>query len=110
MQLRVLKEFEMEQVEASVEGGWTFLTNHAHVLICLGREPELRLRDVALKVGITERAVQRIVADLERAGILEKSRDGRRNRYEVKENRPLRHPIESHRTVGHLLAMVRAEE
>lgn len=85
---------------------WTFLTNHSHVLICLAREPEILLRDVAVQVGITERAVQRIVADLETAGYLTRVRAGRRNHYEINANLPLRHPIEAHRTVGILLALV----
>ena len=88
------------------EAGWTFLTNHAHVLICLAREPELTLRAVALKVGITERAVQRIVAELEGAGVLHRTRDGRRNRYEIVLQVPLRHELEAHRTVGDLLSLV----
>ena len=88
---------------------WTFLTNHTHVLILLAREPDLRLRDVAERVGITERAVQRIVADLEEAAVLTRSRDGRRNRYEVHPDQPLRHAIEGHRTVGDLLKIVEAE-
>ncbi len=88
------------------EAGWTFLTNHSHVLICLAAEPGLRLRDVAEKVGITERAVQRIVSDLEEAGIITKSRDGRRNQYLVNLSHRLRHSVEAHRTVGDLLEMV----
>src|SRR5690349_3872620 len=83
-------------------GSWTFLTNHAHVLLCLAREPELRLRDVAGRVGITERAVQRIVADLEEGRYLTRERTGRRNRYEIHPDLPLRHPIEAHRRVGAL--------
>lgn len=85
---------------------WTFLSNHAHVLLCIAQEPESRLRDVAERVGITERAVQRIVADLEEAGYLSRSREGRRNRYEVHANRPLRHPIESHREVSVLIDLI----
>lgn len=85
---------------------WTFLTNHAHVLICLAREEELTLREVSVRVGITERAVQRIVADLEEAGVLVRNRDGRRNRYEIQTAMPLRHVIEAHRSVGDLLTMV----
>ena len=88
--------------------GWTFFTNHTHVLICLAREPELRLRDVAERVSITERAVQRIVADLEAAQILTRTRDGRRNRYEVHADRPLRHAVEAHCKVGDILRMVEA--
>ena len=83
--------------------GWTFLTNHAHVLACLARRPELRLREVAQAVGITERAVQRIVADLRAEGYLVRERRGRRNGYEVRRDRPLRHPVEAHRTIGDLL-------
>lgn len=65
------------------DASWGFLTNHAYVLLCLRREPDARMREVAARVGITERAVQRIVAELEREGYLVRSRDGRRNRYEV---------------------------
>ena len=85
---------------------WTFLTNHAHVLILIAADPEIKLRDAALRVGITERAVQRIVADLEAAGILARSREGRRNRYTVFPKQPLRHPVEAHRTVADLLALI----
>lgn len=85
---------------------WTFLTNHSHVLICLAKDADLRLRDVASQVGITERAVQKIVLELEAAGVITRSRDGRRNRYAIHRERPLRHPIEAHRKVGDLLEMV----
>lgn len=83
--------------------GWTFLTNHTHVLVCLSRDPEMRMRDVAAQVGITERAVQRIVQELEAYGVLERQRDGRRNRYRINGKKPLRHQLESHRIVGGLL-------
>lgn len=86
--------------------GWTFLTNHAHVLFCIAQDPEVRLRDVATRVGITERAVQRIVTDLEGAGYLTVSKEGRRNRYRVNYGLPLRHPIERHRTVASLIELV----
>jgi DNA-binding transcriptional ArsR family regulator len=85
---------------------WTFLSNHGHVLVCVALDPESRLRDVAASVGITERAVQKIVDDLEEAGIVTRERSGRRNRYRLNVNVPLRHPLESHRTVGSLLGMV----
>jgi DNA-binding transcriptional ArsR family regulator len=88
------------------EAGWTFLTNHAHVLLSIAGDPEIRIRDVALRVGITERAVQRIVADLEEQGYLTISKEGRRNRYEVHLCRPLRHPIEAHHTVEALIGLV----
>lgn len=85
---------------------WTFLTNHSHVLVCLADDPELRIRDIAERVGITERATQRIVAELAASGYLEKERDGRRNRYRVVTDRPLRHPVEGTHTVGELLRAV----
>jgi hypothetical protein len=85
---------------------WTFLTNHAIVLLCLASDPGQRLRDVALAVGITERAVQRIVADLEGAGYLTRTRVGRRNQYEVHADLPLRHPAQRHRQVGDLITLL----
>ena len=85
---------------------WTFLTNHAHVLFCLSKDPGIRLRDVADRVGITERAVQRIVTELETAGFITRQRNGRRNSYTVHRHHPLRHPIESHRSVADLLALI----
>lgn len=91
---------------ATVPAPWTFLTNHAHVLFCLSRDPELRMREVAAAVGVTERAVQRIVADLEEAGYLRRERSGRRNHYELQAERPLRHPIEKHCLVSELLAVL----
>ena len=90
--------------------GWTFLTNHAHVLILLSQDASQVLREVALKVGITERAVQRIIADLELDGFIERERVGRKNHYRILTKRPLRHPIESHRTIGDLIAMIVADE
>lgn len=95
-----------EATTAPVLPAWTFLSNHAHVLLLLAREPEIRLRDVAVRVGITERAVQRIVADLEEGRYLERERNGRRNRYRVHRERPLRHPIEAHRDIGTLLSLI----
>ena len=85
---------------------WTFLSNHAHVLVCLAQDPDARLRDVALSVGITERAVQKIVSDLEEAGVIVRERAGRRNSYRLRLDVPLRHALESHKTVGTLLSLV----
>jgi DNA-binding Lrp family transcriptional regulator len=85
---------------------WTFLSNHAHVLVCLARDPDTRLRDVAVEVGITERAVQGIVRDLEAAGIIVRERLGRRNSYRMRLDVPLRHPLEAHCSVRALLSMV----
>jgi len=85
---------------------WTFLTNHSHVLVLLARNPSLVLREVAQQVGITERAVQRIIADLETGGFVEREKIGRQNHYQIRANQPLRHSIESHRTIGDLLALL----
>lgn len=88
---------------------WTFLTNHAHVLLCVARDPEVRLRDVAEDVGITERAAQRIVSDLEEAGYLERRREGRRNRYRLNPQMPLRHPLEHDHAIGEILQVLIAD-
>ena len=85
---------------------WTFLTNHAHVLILLAQDSSVTLRQVALKIGITERAVQRIIADLEQDGFIEREKVGRRNHYRILDKRSLRHPIESHRSIGDLIALI----
>ena len=85
---------------------WTFLTNHLHELMCLQRDARTRVRDMASHVGITERAVQRIVHELEEAGVITRTREGRRNRYRINRNVHLRHPLESHCTVGDLLGMI----
>ena len=89
---------------------WTFLTNHSHVLVLLHDNPEIVLREVAMRVGITERAVQRIIQDLEADGFIQRERVGRRNRYTVKVDEPLRHPIESHRKIGDLLNLIQSED
>ena len=85
---------------------WTFLSNHAHVLVSLHRDQRARVRDVAEAVGITERAVLSILADLEREGIVERVREGRRNRYDLLLDAPLRHPLEQQRTVRELLDLL----
>ena len=86
--------------------GWTFLTNHAHVLICLWQNPDLRMREVAQAVGITERAVQKIVVDLEGERYLSRRKTGRRNRYSVRLRRPLRHSLEDHLRIGDLMQLI----
>lgn len=98
---------DSQQTNRTKPTGWTFLTNHSHVLITLALEPDLVLREVAERVGITERAVQKIVQELEEGGVLVRTREGRRNRYRIKEGRALRHPVEGHRRVRDLLDMVR---
>lgn len=85
---------------------WTFLSNHAHVLVVLHRNPRARVRDVAQEVGITERSVLLILSDLEGEGLMERVREGRRNRYRLHLDQPLRHPLEAHRTVRELLEML----
>jgi len=86
--------------------GWTFLSNHTHVLVCLSGERDPTVRDIALQVGITERAVLRIIGELEQAGVVTRERDGRRNRYRIDADVPFRHPLEAHCRIGDLLAMV----
>jgi len=85
---------------------WTFFSNHAHVMVALVRNRRARIRDLAEVVGITERAVQLILADLETEGIVERVREGRRNRYVLHLDGALRHPLEAHRTVRELIRMV----
>lgn len=88
------------------KAAWTFLTNHAHVLLLLSGDAEMRMRDAAAAVGITERAVQRIVDDLAIAGYLSIEKDGRRNRYTVNTRMPLRHSVEAHCAVSGLIRFV----
>lgn len=83
--------------------GWTYLTNHAHTIITLLREPDIRVRELALEVGITERAVLRILGELESDGVVVKTREGRRNHYDVNLDTPLRHPLEAHCTLRDLV-------
>jgi DNA-binding Lrp family transcriptional regulator len=90
-------------------GTWTFLTNHAHVLITVARDPGIRLRDIASAVGITERTAQQIVSDLVEGGYLRREKAGRRNTYQCVSNLPLRHPVESDHAVGELLAALGAD-
>lgn len=83
---------------------WPMLTNHAHVVVCLAADPDARLRDLAVQIGLTERATHRLVADLVECGIIERARVGRRNHYVVRPDSPLGHPVEAGHTVGDLLA------
>lgn len=87
---------------------WTFLTNHAHVLLCLSKYPDMRMRDLALEVGITERAVQRIISDLADEEYITIVRNGRCNRYLLNEEMPLKHPLEARSRIGDFLQMVDA--
>jgi predicted transcriptional regulator len=92
------------------EDTWTFVTNHTRVLICFARNPDIRLRDVADAVGITERAVQRIVADLVEAGYVERKRVGRRNRYKLNRERSLRHTSENGTEIGDLINVLALDQ
>jgi DNA-binding MarR family transcriptional regulator len=92
------------------EPGWTFLTNHAHVLVAISRDPDLRQREIGQLVGITEGAVHRIVHELEEAGYVQCERIGRRNRYRVVSDRPLRHPLDQQHLVADLLAALQEEK
>lgn len=88
---------------------WTFLTNHAHVLVCIARDSGMRMRDIAHAVGITERAAQSIVSDLINEGYVNRTRIGRRNNYVINPDMPLRHELERERLVGELLGVITPE-
>jgi predicted transcriptional regulator len=85
---------------------WTVFTNHAHVMILLSQDPKMVLREVALKIGITERAVQKIVADLQESGFIIKEKRGRSNHYKLIFDKPLRHPIEAHKKVKEVIQLI----
>jgi DNA-binding transcriptional ArsR family regulator len=87
---------------------WTFLSNHGHILLSIARDPNIRVREIARSVGITERAVQRILGELEEAGVISRLRQGRRTHYEIDRSRPLRHPVEAAHSVGELLRLARS--
>ncbi len=97
------------QSEASsgvAPSGWDFLTNHAHVLLCVAKDPGIRLRDIAAAVGITERGAHKVLTELVDEGYVLRERHGRRNRYKVKPELPLRHPLVHDREVGDLLKVL----
>ncbi|MGE5292536.1 MAG: helix-turn-helix transcriptional regulator [Micromonosporaceae bacterium] len=85
---------------------WTFLTNHARVLLCIAHDPGIRLRDIAARLGITERTAYGIVTDLSQAGYVVKQKEGRRNRYQVQAHLPLPEPTSRERTLGEVLALL----
>jgi DNA-binding MarR family transcriptional regulator len=98
---------ESSHVERSrPERGWTFVTHHFLVLLCIAENPDVRMSEVAERVGVTERAVQRLVADLVDAGYLVRTRRGRRNHYAISREMPLRHLETQHRQLGELLALL----
>ena len=85
---------------------WGFLTNHAHVLLCVAHDPGIRLRDIAASVGITERSAHKILSELVEEGYVVRERHGRRNRYEVRPGLPLRHPLVQEQEIGELLEVL----
>jgi DNA-binding Lrp family transcriptional regulator len=97
---------DQQQTSSQAAAGWDFLTNHAHVLMCVAYDPGIRLRDIAAAVGITERAAHRILSQLVEEGYVLRERQGRRNRYEVVAGRPMRHPLLQEREVGELLEVL----
>jgi len=88
---------------------WTFLTNHAHVLICVAQDPEVRLTDISIRVGITERATLAIIRDLVDGGYVIRTRVGRRNQYRVNGRLHLRHEVERHHKIGELVGLLADE-
>lgn len=91
----------------NTEKPWRFVTNHTQVLLCIARDPDVRLRDVAEMVGITERAAQRIVRDLVESGFVTRERVGRRSRYVVDSSRAMRHEAQADHEIGELLSALR---
>jgi DNA-binding MarR family transcriptional regulator len=88
------------------EANWSFLTSHARVLLCIAHDPGVRLRDIAARLGITERSAYGIVTELAEAGYVIKQKDGRRNRYQIQTHLPLPEPTSEERTVGEVLALL----
>jgi Winged helix-turn-helix DNA-binding len=102
-----MKYLSLEEMGDSENARWHFLTNHTHVLLCVARDPGIRLREIAAAVGITERSANKIVSELVADGYVERERIGRRNRYRIEADRPLRHPLVEETEVGDLLAVLR---
>jgi DNA-binding MarR family transcriptional regulator len=93
----------------NTQAGWHFVTNHTQVLLCISANPDTRLRDIAARVGITERAAQRIVADLVAGGYVTRRRTGRRNQYAINRKKEMRHPEQFGYEIGPLLDLLRRE-
>lgn len=103
---RDIQHDQQQRFRSSGPNGWDFLTNHAHVLMCVAHDPGIRLRDIAAAVGITERAAHRILSQLVAEGYVLRERQGRRNRYQVVAGLPMRHPLVQERRVGELLELL----
>ncbi len=97
---------QAKESSKATASGWDFLTNHAHVLLCVADDPGIRLRDIAAAVGITERGAHKILSELVDEGYVLRERHGRRNRYKVKPELPLRHPLVHDREIGDLLKVL----
>lgn len=97
---------QSEASSKAVASSWDFLTHHAHVLLCVAKDPGIRLRDIAAAVGITERGAHKVLTELVNEGYVLRERHGRRNRYKVKPELPLRHPLVHDREVGDLLKVL----
>ena len=93
-------------VETAEPRAWSFLTNHASVLLCIARDPGIRVRDIGDTVGITERAAHRIVTELAAAGYISRRREGRRNRYTIESDLPLPDPLARDQKIGDLLTVL----
>ena len=105
MPARASNDAAREQDTPSAQ--WTLLTNHGHVLVCISRQPDILLSEIADQVGIRERAAHRIVNDLVDAGYVERTKRGRRNHYTVRDDQPMRHPLEQMHSIGELLTSLR---
>ena len=101
------KASQNKELGDKASAGWTFLSNHSHVIICLARDSEMRLRDIATAVGITERATIRIISELEEAGYVLREKVGRRNRYSIVADKNLRHPLAAHHSIRGILALAK---
>src|SRR5882762_7769016 len=102
----VALEYRNQIARVAAVAQWSFLTNHARVLLCIAHDPGLRLRDMAEELGITERSAFAIVTDLTEAGYVVKERDGRRNRYQIQDHLPLREAVIRERTIGEVLDLL----
>ena len=104
--MRAATDNELERAVSGHETDWTYFSNYVHVLVCLAENPRMRLVEIARRVGVTERTAFRIITNLEEAGVLSIVKDGRRNTYLIDLSRHLRHPLESHCTVGEMLRVI----
>jgi DNA-binding MarR family transcriptional regulator len=100
------RNVKLSRVAHEEQPSWSFLTNHAQVLLCIAHDPGIRLRDIGEAVGITERAAHRIVVELAAAGYISRTRDGRRNHYTIQSHLPLPDPLAREQKIGDLLSIL----